>query len=105
MSNNNTLSAEVQNEIWEKAKAYARSYGRKEIGYYSLNYKAGATEWANKWWELRDQTKQLMHKYALLQNELQQSKQLLSKFISRHEAGLLPDMFIYNEIKQFLDGK
>jgi DNA repair exonuclease SbcCD ATPase subunit len=30
---------------------------------------------------------------------------LLKKFISRHEAGLLPDRFIYDEIKQFLDGK
>ena len=29
---------------------------------------------------------------------------LLSKFISRHEAGLLPDRFIYEEIKTFLDG-
>lgn len=29
---------------------------------------------------------------------------LLSKFISRHEAGLLPDRFIYDEIKTFLDG-
>lgn len=29
---------------------------------------------------------------------------LLEKFISRHEAGLLPDRFIYNEIKTFLDG-
>lgn len=29
---------------------------------------------------------------------------LLEKFISRHEAGLLPDRFIYNEIKQYLDG-
>jgi hypothetical protein len=27
---------------------------------------------------------------------------LLQKFISRHEAGLLPDMFIYKEIKNFL---
>lgn len=29
---------------------------------------------------------------------------LLKKFISRHEAGLLPDVHIYNEIKSFLDG-
>lgn len=32
------------------------------------------------------------------------ARNLLEKFISRHEAGLLPDRFIYNEIKQFLDG-
>lgn len=34
-----------------------------------------------------------------------QASKLLEKFISRHEAGLLPDRFIYQEIKQFLDGK
>lgn len=33
------------------------------------------------------------------------ARTLLLKFISRHEAGLLPDMFIYKEIKTFLDGK
>lgn len=33
------------------------------------------------------------------------ARTLLSKFISRHEAGLLPDRFIYNEIKSFLDGQ
>jgi hypothetical protein len=33
------------------------------------------------------------------------ARTLLQKFISRHEAGLLPDRFIYNEIKNFLDGK
>jgi hypothetical protein len=33
------------------------------------------------------------------------ARTLLQKFISRHEAGLLPDRFIYDEIKQFLDGK
>jgi hypothetical protein len=33
-----------------------------------------------------------------------EARALLSKFISRHEAGLLPDRFVYNEIKTFLDG-
>jgi hypothetical protein len=33
-----------------------------------------------------------------------EARALLEKFISRHEAGLLPDRFIYNEIKQYLDG-
>jgi hypothetical protein len=30
---------------------------------------------------------------------------LLEKVKSRHEAGLLPDRFLYDEIKQFLDAK
>jgi hypothetical protein len=33
------------------------------------------------------------------------ARTLLEKFISRHEAGLLPDRLLYNEIKTFLDGK
>ena len=32
------------------------------------------------------------------------ARTLLEKFISRHEAGLLPDRFIYEQIKTFLDG-
>lgn len=32
------------------------------------------------------------------------ARTLLEKFKSRHEAGLLPDRFIYDEIKTFLDG-
>jgi hypothetical protein len=42
--------------------------------------------------------------YATTQTNLQVSRALFEKFISRHEAGLLPDAFIYNEIKTFLDG-
>jgi len=36
--------------------------------------------------------------------QFETARTLLSKFISRHEAGLLPDRFIYQEIKNFLDG-
>jgi hypothetical protein len=32
------------------------------------------------------------------------ARTLLEKVKSRHEAGLLPDRFIYDEIKTFLDG-
>lgn len=42
--------------------------------------------------------------YANIYSQLDTARALLSKFISRHEAGLLPDRFIYLEIKQFLDG-
>lgn len=35
----------------------------------------------------------------------EQACTLLEKFISRHEAGLLPDRLLYNEIKSFLDGE
>jgi hypothetical protein len=36
--------------------------------------------------------------------KLHTARTLLEKFISRHEGGLLPDTFIYKEIKSFLDG-
>lgn len=31
--------------------------------------------------------------------------ELLRQFVSRHEAGLLPDRFIYEQAKKFLDGQ
>lgn len=42
--------------------------------------------------------------YAEIQTQRDKMRTLLEKVISRHEAGLLPDRFIYNEIKTFLDG-
>jgi hypothetical protein len=43
--------------------------------------------------------------YANNQSQLNQARAILEKVAYRHEAGLLPDRFIYNEIKTFLDGK
>ena len=49
------------------------------------------------------------HKCGRTYNEqkgaIEKMRYLLEKFISRHEAGLLPDRLLYNEIKQFLDGQ
>jgi hypothetical protein len=42
------LPKEVQERIRQDAMAFARSYKRKEIGYYSLNYTAGATAEAER---------------------------------------------------------
>lgn len=42
---------------------------------------------------------------SVLNDQANEARALLEKFISRHEGGLLPDMFIYQEIKNFLDGK
>lgn len=36
---------------------------------------------------------------------LHMARTLLEKVAFRHEGGLLPDRFIYDEIKTFLDGK
>lgn len=37
-----------QDRIHQEAKAYAKSHGRKEIGYYQINYEAGATAEAGR---------------------------------------------------------
>jgi len=46
-----------------------------------------------------------IEKQVEYEGKMHAARALLSKFISRHEAGLLPDRFIYDEIKKFLDGK
>lgn len=90
----NTLSPELKAQIEKEAKHYAQVHCGDPAKFhlpeeYSVfdnakdDYIAGATAYALK---------------------LQQAEKLLAKFISRHEAGLLPDTFIYNEIKTFLDG-
>jgi hypothetical protein len=43
--------------------------------------------------------------YLETDGKLLNAKELLNEVVSRHEAGLLPDRFIYEKIKSFLDGK
>jgi hypothetical protein len=42
------LPKETEDRIRADSKAYARKHGRKEIGYYSLNYEAGAKTEASR---------------------------------------------------------
>ena len=42
--------------------------------------------------------------YQNQKSAIENMRHLLEKFISRHEAGLLPDRLLYNEIKTFWDG-
>lgn len=37
--------------------------------------------------------------------ELREAKKLLNEVLRKHEAGLLPDRFIYEKIKTFLHGE
>jgi hypothetical protein len=80
--------------------------------YLKRGYIAGATEYAIKLHQERQERVHLQKEndiitgnYNELQAKCDTARTLLEKFISRHEAGLLPDMFIYQEIKSFLDGK
>lgn len=86
--NETTLSADLQEQINLKAEHEAAlhfhpEYSRDANTACQICYRNGAKEYVVNYY---------------------QAKQLLEKFISRHEAGLLPDMHIYNEIKSFLDG-
>jgi|SRR5687767_14899901 len=93
-----------------------------QIGYekgVEKGIEIGATEYATKLHEAQQEIKSLKgsietHKrsydarskdYDELDEKFETAEELFKKFISRHEAGLLPDRFIYEEIKQFLDGK
>jgi hypothetical protein len=70
-----------------------------------LAYRKGATEYATKLHKVEKALE--LYKQADKTNSdlIERAVTLLEKVKSRHEAGLLPDRFIYNEIKSFLDGK
>jgi hypothetical protein len=111
---NTQLPAEVVTEIHAKADVYIAS--SEDEGTEWAAYVNGATEYAIKLHhahqEIESLTNQLKghagvsnENIKLLKQENEKARSLLEKFISRHEGGLLPDRFIYNEIKTFLDGK
>jgi hypothetical protein len=69
------------------------------------------TEYATKLHEAQMANANFKTEFDLYKDEMAEQRavnvgaiKLLKKFIERHEAGLLPDRFIYNEIKTFLDG-
>jgi hypothetical protein len=106
MTNNTQLPAEVVHTIEMAAQEL--------LAYEPDNrwaYRKGATEYAIKLNKLQQEYDKLnrvcgssiSHAEGVGEKYLE-ARALLSKFISRHEAGLLPDRFVYNEIKTFLDG-
>jgi hypothetical protein len=108
------LPAEVVEEIKAEAKSYAQNFtfphfwdeDNEEFALPVVEqvYEEIATEYATKLHD-RDQKIALLTKARKSETEfIDKAIALLEKFISRHEAGLLPDRFIYNEIKTFLDG-
>jgi flagellar hook-basal body complex protein FliE len=111
---NEQLPADVVKEIENNAKLRLIRNGNTSFhrGYYSGEI-SGATEYASKLHleqQAHEETrqsfkKQLNDRLHQAQQENEKARTLLQKFITRHEAGLLPDRFIYDEIKQFLDGK
>lgn len=86
---NTQLPAEVVHEIWRQAEKYTeekvKAINEEHFNVYNA-YIAGATE------------------YAPYKAKYETARTLLEKFISRHEAGLLPDRTLYTEINSFLNG-
>jgi DNA repair ATPase RecN len=132
---NTQLPAEVVSEISNKAEtlynqldSLAREYDQHEYGLpyvenRTWHIEAMLTEYATKQYQAQQECASKLHdadkKFRSLSSafashkrthdriseELSTARSLLAKFILRHEGGLLPDTFIYKEIKTFLDGK
>lgn len=93
------IKKDATNKSYEKVKGSTESvYGRGFRSGYEVGHEDAATEYATKLLQVEQCNTDLR-----VTNTKQRT--LLEKFMSRHEAGLLPDMFIYKEIKNFLDGK
>jgi flagellar biosynthesis/type III secretory pathway protein FliH len=94
----------AENAEDERDTAYAQGYAE--------GWHTGATEYATELHQANQEVEELRRRLTISEaacstiNEQEtEARDLLRIFISRHEAGLLPDRFIYNDIKSFLDGQ
>lgn len=106
MTNNTQLPADTIADIKDKATKYSKGDMHLFVAYTEI-----ATEYASKLHQANKDKLNLQMSIKGIEDQLTvervkgaTTRALLEKFISRHEAGLLPDRFLYNEIKQFLDG-
>lgn len=111
----------IEREYWNSNPSADHDRAKTYVAGYGKGISAGATEYANKLRqaesEIEDKANEIerlrrivsKHKsgrtYQEQKSAIENMRALLEKFISRHEAGLLPDRFIYDEIKTYLDGK
>lgn len=103
----NQLPAEVAEEIKLSADAFAAGMHPNfpnERDRAAKIFSIGATEYATRLLQAEQESKDKDLFIEMHKVKYNASRALLEKFISRHEAGLLPDRFIYEEIKNFLDG-
>lgn len=96
------LTAQLQAQIEQEAKSSAADFNyfpdSEECVDLESAYVTGATKYAEKWQDAEQRATEL----RIISTK---QRNLLEKFISRHEAGLLPDRFIYDEIKSYLTPK
>lgn len=95
------LPVEVVEEI--KKQSYDRFPSAIEAGYRN-GYCVGAIDYATKLVAVENALTAYKKEYQINSDLLDKAIDILEKVKSRHEAGLLPDRGIYDEIKQFLDG-
>jgi hypothetical protein len=106
MDNTQQLPAELVEEIKIGATdtlTRASTDLKYSAGYFD-GYTLGATEYAIKLHATENALTAYKKEYQENSDLLDRAIDILEKVKSRHEAGLLPDRFIYEEIKQFLDG-
>jgi hypothetical protein len=104
-------------KVYNKLDDLAHEQDSYDFGLPMINREIGPivemlTEYATKLHEAQAQATLIANKgyewegkYYKEQEYNDTARTLLEKVIYRHEGGLLPDRFLYNEIKQFLDGK
>jgi hypothetical protein len=117
---NTQLPAEVQQKIhndtnllYDLLDSAAREVDSYDFGLPMMDRQTEPirnllTEYATKLHQVEQDNKKLkdqIEEYVLDGRDKDfKGRTLLEKVKSRHEAGLLPDRFIYDEIKKFLDG-
>lgn len=110
MEENTQLPKEVVEEIKQKAEDFANSHinGRTQPDVWEIVFRAkeaGATAYATKLHQLQQVTTESDKQRKEANDQLREAKKLLDEVFRKHEAGLLPDRFIYEKIKSFLYGE
>ena len=100
-----TLEAIEMKAEHEAALHFHPIHSRDQNTACRICYRNGAKEYAIKLHQVEQENLRLKASEVSMRWRDKAMVALLEKFISRHEGGLLPDTFIYKEIKTFLDGK
>lgn len=117
MEENTQLPKEIQNEIANKAAAYADQAHASDGDDIHIGYLDGATAYATKLHQADRDNSQLKYDKTVLEHRvdlkdaqlnnlrksIDEAKNLLNEVFRKHEAGL--DRFIYEKIKSFLYGE
>lgn len=105
---NTQLPVEAKQKIWFEAEKYTegkvKAINEEHFNVYNA-YIEGATAYATKLHQLQQVTTESDKQRKEANDQLREAKKLLNEVFRKHEAGLLPDRFIYEKIKTFLYGE